>query len=555
MSKKKGNREPVAPYLEQLENPLWVKKEEKSRCGLQKTTVKGVGKNIEKGPCLWYNVGSDTQQNIEGRSRIGLDTIKAFFQYKSTTKSMKRQARVQPPRPGQRLQALKDQRQDITGEKWEPEKYDIKAEQVAYLQQVMDVITYQKTPPQSVERCWWMDHKAKLASCGNFLGFLFTLQTGKKILHDVRTCKWTACPFCSWRKATKAERLTMKAWERVQMEKYRKDKAMYHGVSLVFTIPNVRGDELKNHVDIMLKAFDLMQRRKAVSKICKGFIRNLEITRNNDPRSKSYGTYHPHFHVVWMVTSRYFKSDDYLSRDKITEIWNSCLRSAGYTGEPVTNKVLTKKVTAENLHQVFKYNYGGLYKHDDSEGEEIKSKRARAAAKAEGCTMVGDLDFDAETIKTMVEATAGRKLWACGGALREVQTKVKAADIETDDERFEQSDELAVEFYAERHKDHYTVTEVGEEVKPLAEWAAQRKAQQAERKKLLEEGQKIEENREEDFDTMPSVSDLLHMGGAAAWSPTRLCVRYGMGRRAAKALYERLRDADTPENPEKEPKE
>lgn len=469
---------------------------------------------------------------------------------------MKRsQATVRPPTPGQRLQELKDQRQELTGEKWEPEKYDIKAEQVAYLQQVLDVITYQLTPECSTERCWWMEHKAKLAGCGNFLGFLFALQSGRKILHDVRTCKWTACPFCSWRKAVKTEQLTLKAWERVQMEKYSKDKAIYCGVSLIFTIPNVRGEELKDHVSIMLKAFDLMMRRKAVSQVCKGFIRNLEITRNNDIKSKDYGTYHPHFHVVWMVTSRYFKSNKYLSREKITEIWNSCLRSAGYTGAPVTNKVTAKKVDAQNLHQVFKYNYGGLYKHDESESVEIRSRSAKAKEKTDGCAMVGDIDFDAVTIKTMVEATAGRKLWACGGALRDVQAKVKALDIATDDEKISQSDELAVEFYAERHKDHYTVSEVGQEVKPLSEWAAERKAQQEKRKELIAQGleyqeAEAEEEEEPDFDKIPSVSDLLKMGGASAWSPTRLQVKYGMGRRAAKNLYERLRDADTPENPE-----
>lgn len=484
---------------------------------------------------------------------MGTTPNRCFLNTKSTTKVRKRQVKVELPRPGQRLQALKDQRQELTGEKWEPEKYDIKAEQMEYLHQVLDVITYQKTPEQSIERSWWVERKAKLATCGNFIGFLFTMQSGKKILHDVRTCKWTACPFCSWRKATKAERLTMKAWERVQMEKYSKDKAMYCGVSLVFTIPNVRGEELKDHIRIMLKAFDLMQRRNAVSKICKGFIRNLEITRNNNVKSKDYGTYHPHFHVVWMVTRKYFKSDKYLSRDKITAIWNSCLRSAGYTGPEVTNKVLAKRVEADNLHQVFKYNYGGLYKHDELEGEELRTKKAKAKAEKEGCTMVGDLDFDADTIKTMVEATAGRKLWACGGALREVQAKVKAADIGTDDERISQSDELAVEFYAERHKDHYTVSEVGEEIKPLSEWAAERKAQQEKRKELLKEGLEIQENREEDepdFDKIPSVSDLLKMGGASAWSPTRIQVRFGLGRRLAKSLYQRLRDADTPENPE-----
>lgn len=526
----------------------------KYRPRLGKTAWKGEGKKIEKSPHQWYNVGSDTQQNTKRKELTQKNSQKAFFQYKSTTKQMKRQEMIKPPTVGQRLQDLSDQRQALTGQKWTPEKYDIKAEQVAYLHKVLDVITYQLTPECSAERCWWMERKAKLAGCGNFLGFLFALQSGRKILHDVRTCKWTACPFCSWRKAVKVEQLTLKAWERVQMEKYSKDKSTYCGISLVFTIPNVHGDELKDHVDIMLKAFDLMQRRKAVAQVCKGFIRNLEITRNNDPKSPAYGTYHPHFHVVWMVTSRYFKSDKYLSREKITEIWNSCLRSAGYTGAPVTNKVTAKKVDSSNLHQVFKYNYGGLYKHDEAEQSiELRSKSAKRKEKTDGCAMVGDLDFDAVTIKTMVEATAGRKLWTCGGALRDVQAKMKTLDISTDDGDISTSDELAVEFFAERHKDHYTVSEVGTEIKPLSEWAAQRAAQQAKRKELQEQQTEEREETEEapDFDKVPSVSELLKLGGVNAWSPTRLQVHYGIGKRASKSLYERLKDADTPENPEK----
>ena len=46
--------------------------------------------------------------------------------------------------------------------------------------------------------------------------------------------------------------------------------------------------------------------RKEVKSIVKGYIRKLEVTYNSDMSSKSYDTYHPHFHVVIAVNKSYF---------------------------------------------------------------------------------------------------------------------------------------------------------------------------------------------------------------------------------------------------------
>lgn len=87
---------------------------------------------------------------------------------------------------------------------------------------------------------------------------------------------------------------------------------------LTLTVKNCRIEELNTTLKWMHESFKRLTKLK-VWKI-KGWIKSTEVTRGKD------GSAHPHFHCLLMVSSSYFKGEDYISQAKWTELWQQCLR-------------------------------------------------------------------------------------------------------------------------------------------------------------------------------------------------------------------------------------
>ena len=89
-------------------------------------------------------------------------------------------------------------------------------------------------------------------------------------------------------------------------------------------------------------------KRKEVKNIVKGYIRKLEVTYNSNTLSKSYDTYHPHFHVVIAVNKTYFKKSDlYITQQRWLELWQEA------TGDRSITQVDVRKSKANNLKEVY----------------------------------------------------------------------------------------------------------------------------------------------------------------------------------------------------------
>jgi plasmid rolling circle replication initiator protein Rep len=95
-------------------------------------------------------------------------------------------------------------------------------------------------------------------------------------------------------------------------------------------------DELRDTLTRMNKAWDKLVKRKAFPAI--GFFKSVEVTRNNDLTSEWYGTAHPHFHVLMMVNSSYFRYG-YLNQKDWAQMWQECLK-VDY--EPMVNVKIVK---------------------------------------------------------------------------------------------------------------------------------------------------------------------------------------------------------------------
>jgi len=156
----------------------------------------------------------------------------------------------------------------------------------------------------------------RLCECGDYLRFLLDEEKEKAKLERANFCGIRLCPVCMYKKSRKEGfkiAVVMDAIEKKEGKQF---------IMVTFTAPNVKAKDLQNEIKKYNDAFRyLVQKVPEVQKICKGYIRKLEITFN-----EKRGDYHPHIHVLMAVNKSYFKDRTYLSSDKWLHFWRRVMR-------------------------------------------------------------------------------------------------------------------------------------------------------------------------------------------------------------------------------------
>ena len=266
----------------------------------------------------------------------------------------------------------------------------------------------------SYERIGFQSKANRVSDCGTFLEFAheissdgFISEKGK--LHNANFCKDRLCPLCSWRRSYKIFSQASQIMELIGSE--------YDFLFLTLTVPSVPSEMLSETISRMIKSWDKLCKRKSFKTSVNGFFRALEITRNNNSNSKSYGLYHPHFHCVLAVSRSYFK-DKYISRDEWLSLWQSCYKDMSIT-----------QVDIRRARDKFSDQDETVSNHLSSAVAEI----AKYAVKSSDYIFADDESLTDDIVRTLAEALRGRRLTAYGGCFKEAFEKLKLDDAEEGD--------------------------------------------------------------------------------------------------------------------------
>lgn len=240
----------------------------------------------------------------------------------------------------------------------------------------------------------------RLASCSTFLQFKLYADGSKK-LASMNSCHVRLCPICSWRRS-------LKVYSNIrQVAEYLTAKEQRRYVLVTLTVPNCSSEELSGVLDRMFKGFNRFNQLKSIKTAFTGFYRALEITRNCNPMSKSYGTYHPHFHCLFSVKKSYFTSRYYLSKDKIAELWQQSYRS---DEELIVDVRKVRGDLAKSCAEVAKY-----------------------SVKSSDIIVPEDLMLTSDIAQTLDRALERRRLISYGGELSKVRKLLQLEDEENGD--------------------------------------------------------------------------------------------------------------------------
>lgn len=257
----------------------------------------------------------------------------------------------------------------------------------------------------------------RVSSCAEVLKFVKDSVQGMK-LYQAYFCGNKLCPMCNWRRSMK---YSWQAKEIIDEALKRKPKARF--LFLTLTVENVPAEGLSEAIKELNKSFDRLFRRARVKKNLIGFIRALEVTYN-DKRND----YHPHIHVLLMVSPSYFMGRDYISQADWTDMWE---QSANLNYTPVVNiKAVKEKIAREDLHDDFsndgilkavletaKYPVKPFEMEYDKNGKKIKRSEEKLTQ------ITGEL----------LEGLYKKRQLGFGGLLKEIRKELHLDDIENGD--------------------------------------------------------------------------------------------------------------------------
>lgn len=267
---------------------------------------------------------------------------------------------------------------------------------------------------ESYFRLEYTSRATRVSSCGSFLEFAHEFSDGcfSPIgkLHNANFCRDRLCPMCAWRRSQKIFGQISKIMDYIAKD--------YLFLFVTLTVPSVKGTELSNTIDKMNNAFhSSLMRSKAIKKAVCGFYRALEITRNNDKSSKSYGLYHPHFHCVFAVNKRYFKDSDYIKRDEWLHLWQKAFGDETITQVDVRRAYDKKSDASESLVADAVTSLGSAV-----------AEVAKYAMKFDEELLLNDV-----VVKTLADSLYHRRLVSFGGCFKDAHEKLNLDDAEEGD--------------------------------------------------------------------------------------------------------------------------
>lgn len=263
---------------------------------------------------------------------------------------------------------------------------------------------------------YW-DRKAnRLLDCSTLLMFnILDEHTSRLKLKSMNSCRVRLCPVCAWRRTLKISSHAKKIFS--YLEGNYSDTYIY--LLLTLTVPNCLGNVLYDTITHLMKSFDRLMKRKEVKNIVRGWYRGLEVTHNHNINSKSYDTYHPHFHVLLVVDKSYLcnKSVErgYISRECWLKLWQECCRDESITQVDI-RAVKPKKVNKSD--DVLSSN--GLLS--------AICEITKYAVKDKDYIIPYDWDLSQDIVSVLDKALDHRRLVAWGGILKEIKNKLSLDD-------------------------------------------------------------------------------------------------------------------------------
>lgn len=250
----------------------------------------------------------------------------------------------------------------------------------------------------------------RCSHCGSLLAFAWDGAEpgdGSARLVKANFCRDRVCPHCQRRRSLKLY------GQMRSVLSYLNASERCRFLFLTLTVPNCTAEELPGTITKMMAGWNRFANYARVKGAVLGYFRALEVTLNRDPTSKSFGTYHPHFHAVTAVPASYFHGPLYIRRSEWLDLWRRAMRDPSIVAVDV---------------RAFRDLPG-----PGDDPDTIVSYTAAVAEATKYALKPADLLADLDSFDTFATALSGRRLIAWGGILKKAHAELGFEDVEGPD--------------------------------------------------------------------------------------------------------------------------
>ncbi len=185
------------------------------------------------------------------------------------------------------------------------------------------------------------------------------------------------------------------------------EKEKYRFLFVTLAIKNCLGVDLPQELTNLYAGSMALLRRKKYKNAIHGWMRALEVTHNTKIYDKSFNTYHPHIHMIWVVKPSYFKGGNYISQDELTNDWQKAMK-------------IDYKPTSVDIRAIKK-------------GDKKSIKEVSKYAVKPADILVQDWDLTDQAVWTLDRALKRRRMVAYGGILKTIKADLNLDCAETGD--------------------------------------------------------------------------------------------------------------------------
>lgn len=245
----------------------------------------------------------------------------------------------------------------------------------------------------------------RVAECGTVLEFVLPENANDTPkLHGANFCKDRLCAMCAWRRSLKIFAQVSQVMDVICND--------YRFLFVTLTVRNCSADELPATMNHLQQSFNRLMCDRAVKKSFRGYFKAYEITRR--PGNTPDIEYHPHIHCIFAVSLRYFKGENYISYEKLRQLWQRCLQ---VSYPPQVDIRAIKPDTP-----------GKFDNGEECSMANAVAEVAKYSVKSDQL-FTGSMTERMHTVLTMLEAITSRRLCAFGGIFKKTAAELKLDDM------------------------------------------------------------------------------------------------------------------------------
>jgi plasmid rolling circle replication initiator protein Rep len=273
---------------------------------------------------------------------------------------------------------------------------------------------------ESLNRLEQHKRAEEVKNCGSFMQIVTMIPTGESKIHRANLCQDRLCVVCATEKSRRIYGQVSGVMQEIATRGISNSP-----VFLTLTVPNCTGEDLPKILSNMFRAFNSLFTNLQRNEFILGWFRSLEITYK-----EKINMYHPHIHVIILMTPEYFWHENYLTTNVWARMWK---KSTGIYKDAVPTDLVTDIRAIygrtvydgeQNKVDELGFNVTDGYGNNPKKKKDVVAEVSKYTMKPTDYIKKNDPQLMDDIVYFYSTAVRNRRLYAFGGLMKTIHNEL-----------------------------------------------------------------------------------------------------------------------------------